>query len=238
MGINFHKFDEGKTRIDSAEAMYDVVKEYGIIPFFENVVPGYSVEELTAPQYWFDGEDDMLGPWDWKIELVRSGDIAYGKFLLGGKAAFATVPLYRELMNYRRSLEKYRPKDAMQQAAYDFILKNGSASVKDLRLALGLTKGRVDAILARLQMDTLVITGDIERVYRGPELKYNGWQHSSFCTPDALFADDDDIPFFAAARKKTVAVSHTPEESYRILSARIKEIAPAADDRDISRILG
>ena len=70
---------------------------------------GWSIEEMTAPGCWFTDEEEggTLGPWDWKIEAVREGDIAYGKYL-GGKAAFATVEWYRELMNWRRSIPKYR----------------------------------------------------------------------------------------------------------------------------------
>jgi hypothetical protein len=96
-------------KIDSPERMIEVIREYGIIPFFRCGVPGWSIEEMTAPGCWFTDEENggTLGPWDWKIEAVREGDIAYGKFL-GGKAAFATVEWYRELMNWRRSIPKYR----------------------------------------------------------------------------------------------------------------------------------
>ncbi|MCQ2136924.1 MAG: hypothetical protein MJY67_08425 [Bacteroidales bacterium] len=93
-------------RLSSAEMMVAAIRHYGIIPFFKNGIEGWSIEELTAPDFWFFSSD-QLGPWDWKIDVVREGDIAYGKFL-GGKAAFATVEFYRHLMNYRRSLPKYR----------------------------------------------------------------------------------------------------------------------------------
>ena len=98
-----------KRVIDSPERMIGVIREYGIIPFFRCDVNGWSIEEMTAPGCWFTDEEDggTLGPWDWKIEAVREGDIAYGKYL-GGKAAFATVEWYRELMNWRRSIPKYR----------------------------------------------------------------------------------------------------------------------------------
>lgn len=90
------------------ESMLAAVKKNGIIPFFKVGVPGWSIEEQTAPGYWFwEDEAESLGPWDWKVDVVQSGEIAYGKFL-GGKAAFATVEFYRELMNLRRSLPKYR----------------------------------------------------------------------------------------------------------------------------------
>ena len=51
----------------------------------DNAIPGYSVEEHTLPEFWFT--EEQLGPWDWKIDCVQSGEIAYGKFLWGRKAA-------------------------------------------------------------------------------------------------------------------------------------------------------
>lgn len=93
------------TNIDSLESMIRAIQEIGIIPFSKNAVTGWSVQESTDPDFWFTSSD-QLGPWDWKIEAVREG-IVYGKFI-GGKSAFATVEAYRHLMNWRRSLPKYR----------------------------------------------------------------------------------------------------------------------------------
>mgnify|MGYP004448010917 FL=1 len=95
--------------IDSPESMTLLIREVGIIPFTKNTIPGWSVEEQIAPGYWpWDSEaGDELGPWDWKIDVLHEGDIAYGKFIRN-KAAFATVGWYRHLMNWRRSQPKYR----------------------------------------------------------------------------------------------------------------------------------
>lgn len=95
--------------IDSPESMAALIRAAGIIPFVRNTIPGWSVEEMTAPGYWpWDSEaGDELGPWDWKIEVIAEGDIAYGKFIRN-KAAFATIDWYRHLMNWRRSLPIYR----------------------------------------------------------------------------------------------------------------------------------
>ena len=93
--------------IDSPEAMVAAIRHFGILPFFRCGIPGWSVEECTAPGCWFFEDDAILGPWDWKIDAVREGDIAYGKFL-GGKAAFATAAWYKELMNWRRSQPRWR----------------------------------------------------------------------------------------------------------------------------------
>lgn len=89
--------------------MSAAIRTVGIVPFVHNTIPGWSIEELTAPGCWFmdDDAEGVLGPWDWKIEVIAEGDIAYGKFIRN-KAAFATVEWYRHLMNWRRSQPRYR----------------------------------------------------------------------------------------------------------------------------------
>jgi hypothetical protein len=71
--------------VNGPERLVAVVKACGLIPFFENPIEGFSVEEMTPAEHWFDSES--LGPWDWKIDAVQTGVIAYGKFLWNGKAA-------------------------------------------------------------------------------------------------------------------------------------------------------
>ena len=93
------------TNVNSPESMIQAIKEIGIIPFSKNSIPGWSIQEITDPDFWFT-TSDQLGPWDWKVEAVREG-IVYGKFV-GRKSAFATEECYRHLMNWRRSLPKYQ----------------------------------------------------------------------------------------------------------------------------------
>ena len=223
------------TPIKSPESMLDTVRALGIVPFFVNSIPGYSVEELTEGGLWFD--DITLGPWDWKIHLVQSGEIAYGKFLLGGKSAFATIPWYMELVNYRRSLPKYTP-EGIQKQVLDFISSHGSATVRELRREFGLKKNQVDTILTKLENQTRVVIGDIIRVYRGEDLHYNGWQTASFCTPDDLFAQD--TPSFGPLKAGPAFTTprHSPAESYGLLRRHILSLAPEATDKQIQTLLG
>ena len=220
--------------------MLETILEMGMVPFFENAIPGYSIEEMTPRSNWFDGQEDLcLTPWDWKIPCVQSGDIAYGKFLMGGKAAFATVEWYRELRNYRQAQKTYQP-DAAQQQILDYLAQNGSIGIKEVRGLLGVKKGQADAIMTRLQMQCRVVTGDITRVYRGVDLHYNGWQVSSFCTPEALFepAPFAAIPGFPFADEVSLDVDHSPKESYARLHEKIRSLAPEATDKQIARLLG
>lgn len=242
MSIGHHAGNRVRPTVVSPETMYRAISELGIVPFFENVVPGYSIEELTPPQYWFDGDDGAaLGPWDWKIECVQSGDIAYGKFLLGGKAAFATVEWYRELLNWRRSLPKYQP-SADGKRILDFLSVNGSISIKQVRGLLGVKKSAADAAISRLQLQCRVVTGDIQRVYRGEDLHYNGWQTSSFCTPEALFEADSfpgapaGFPFGGPAL--SLHVDHSPQESYQRLVTQLRGIVPGITDKQLQKLLG
>ena len=223
----------------SAETMLNAIEALGIVPFFENPILGYSIEEMTPRENWFDGQEDLrLTPWDWKIPCVQSGDVAYGKFLWGGKAAFATVEWYAELMNWRRSQAKYRPLPD-QQRVLDYLAEHGSIGIKEIRALLGVKKSAADALITKLQMQCRVVTGDIARVYRGPDLHYNGWQVSSFCTPESLFCADalpgpGGFPFGEA---RTLEVDHSPDESQKRLVEHVREIAPQATEKQILKML-
>ena len=236
MSIARHAGTVPGPKVVSPETLIEAIRAFGIIPFFENPIPGYSVEELTPATYWFDGEEDSLGPWDWKIDAVQSGDIAYGKFLWGGKAAFATLGWYRELLNWRRSLPKYKP-DAKGRKILKYLDEHGSVGIKEIRLLFGIKKNAADTLVRKLQMQTRLVTGDIQRIYRGPDLHYNGWQTSSFCTPEDLFETEGESfgPF--QTEGFSLKVHHSPAESLRRLTEHIKEIAPSASDEAILKML-
>lgn len=192
--------------IDCWERMAEVIREVGFIPLFRCSVDGWSIQDRTAVRFWFEDEDGDLGPWDWKVDVVREGDIAYGKFL-GGKAAFATREWYAHLMNWRRSIPKYRMAEGKRfkavtksdkvmkkysPAALSAIRQAGSMGSKELRMicsALGepVKKNTMDSVMAFLQMGTWSVVGDIQRVFNGPDLSYKGWQIASNTTPEALF---------------------------------------------------
>ncbi len=244
--------------IDCSEAMIAAVRQLGVVPLFRCGVHGWSIEEQTAPGFWFT-EGDELGPWDWKVEVVREGDIAYGKFL-GGKAAFATREWYALLCDARRSLPRYRMalgepfpaktkyEQEMQRLspmALQAIRAQGSCNTGELRAACGgVKKNVIDSVLQYLQMGTWCLTGDITRVYRGPDLHYNGWQKASYTTPEALFGTaqgEVSGPSWAkrfeqeAQRPKRAQLS--PEAARSAIIDHILEIVPAAERRAVEKMI-
>lgn len=222
-------------KVTSPETMLATIRRLGIVPFFANHIPGYSIEELTPPDQWISHE--TLGPWDWKVDVVNSGEIMYGKFLCGGKSAFATIRWYRELMNWRRAQEKYRP-EGMQRMVVEAIAREGGMTSKQLRSLCGLKKSAMDALMTKLQMATQVVIGNIERVYNGPTLSYKGWQHASFCRPDELL--DEPVFFFGGKTPHPVrpAATASPEASWEALAEHIRSLVPDLSEKVLVKLLG
>ncbi len=234
MSIAQHKGNPFGVRVIDSLSMLEAIKTFGIIPFFENQVQGFSIEEMTPPGSWFTDED--LGPWDWKVDVVQSGEIVYGKFLCGGKAAFATPEWYAHLRNWRLSQDKYKP-TAEGRKVLRLIEKGGSCVSRQVRELLKVKKSKSDSVLAALMNGTRLIIGDIQRVYKGPNLEYKGWQTASYCTPESLFERpaEEFGPWHIGG--STLKCGCSPEESYSKLKSHIKELFSEATEKQIDIII-
>lgn len=243
--------------VNSPESMIAVIRKFGILPLFKSSIPGWSIEDLTAPGCWFDTEG-VLGPWDWKIDAVREGDIAYGRFI-GGKAAFATMEWYGHLMNWRRSLPRYRMAlgeeykavtntEKIEQAYGPAILSavkaEGEIRAEGLRRICS-KKSVYDSVARYLQMGTWLVVGDIQRVYRGPNLTYSGWQRSSLTTPDELFGaahTEASAPSWARMFEQETGPGAlkpdcTPEESREKIIFHILQNEPQAGRETLLKLI-
>ena len=228
MSIAQHKGNPFGIKVTDSLSMLEAIKTCGIIPFFENPVTGFSIEEMTPPGSWFTDED--LGPWDWKVDVVQSGEIVYGK------AAFATPEWYAHLRNWRLSQEKYKPTTEGRKVL-KLIEKEGSCVSRQVRELLNVKKSKSDSVLANLMNGTRLIIGDIQRVYKGPNLEYKGWQTASYCTPESLFERpaEDFGPWHIGG--STLKCDCTPEESYSKLRNHIKELFPEATEKQLDKII-
>ncbi|MCR5463990.1 MAG: hypothetical protein K6F06_05620 [Bacteroidales bacterium] len=234
MSIAQHKGNPFGIKVTDSLSMLEAIKTCGIIPFFENPVTGFSIEEMTPPGSWFTDED--LGPWDWKVDVVQSGEIVYGKFLCGGKAAFATPEWYAHLRNWRLSQEKFKPTTEGRKVLR-LIEKEGSCVSRQVRELLNVKKSKSDSVLANLMNGTRLIIGDIQRVYKGPNLEYKGWQTASYCTPESLFERpaEDFGPWHIGG--STLKCYCSPEESYSKLRNHIRGLFPEATEKQLDKII-
>ena len=121
--------------IDSALELERQVLQDGFLPFFRCGIPGFSIEERTAPEYWFSDEE---GPWEWKGPVIREGHCAYGKFF-NKKAGYVSLEWLPHLANYRRSRRYAKDEDtaALDDVVLQTIDAEGGATVKELRRLLG-----------------------------------------------------------------------------------------------------
>ena len=79
--------------VRTKEDLISLVNEIGFLPFFENKVTGWSLEEHIAPQAWYGGEwtGKINWPaWEWKGEVAKDRQLVYGKFF-AGKAGFVSL---------------------------------------------------------------------------------------------------------------------------------------------------
>ena len=138
---------------------------------------------------------------------------------------------------------EYALQQGPQTAVMDYVNEHGSISVKEVRALLGVKKSAADALLTRLQMQCRLVIGDLVRVYRGADLHYSGWQVASFCKPEDLAGSGGGFPgapagFPFASENDSLECSHSPSESYNILSAHITELTGETSSSLIAKILG
>ena len=149
--------------IHTIEQLVDVVDQIGFIPFFQNDIPGYSIEDLAPPEMMFVKGTE--GPWEWREELAQTKACVYGK-LFAGRTGFISLAWFPDFANYRRDgydfdarwdddLASYREK-----RLYDLIEQHGSCPSPELRRIAGVEKGKsssFESAMTRLQMRTYIL---------------------------------------------------------------------------------
>ena len=88
-------------------------------------------------------------------------------------------------------------------------------------------------------MGCRLVTGDIQRVYRGPDLEYKGWQTASFCTPESLF-DTSEIAKLLNLdlRSASLDTGHSHRQARQRLAAHIRTLVPDITDPQLTRLIG
>lgn len=199
----------------SASDLEARVLKLGFLPFFRNPVRGFSIEEMVDPRLWFSEEE---GPWEWKGQVIRNLNCAYGKFF-NGKAGYISLDWFPDFANHRRALHPVTSTAAdpetgiSEKMILDTVRAHESLLSKELKDLCGLTskrrrrsfdlidtleptpvaknrrRGGLEPALTGLQMSSRIVIADFEyNISRSGE-PY-GWGIARYTTPEALYGEE------------------------------------------------
>jgi len=223
--------DLSTTEVHDCAEMMDLIGQVGLLPLLDSGVPGFSADEMVAPECRYVRLDDggwEWPLWHWKGPLVTEGGFAYGKFF-DGKAGFVTMEWWPDLCNWRRSRHPMPDDESVERAILEVLQLNGRMITRELRAACGFDgpkmRSRFDSYVTRLQMACRVVTEDF--VY--PQDKHGnryGWGWALLNTPEHLLG------------REACQCHRSPEESHERLVAYLRSLLPKATDRQIERLVG
>ena len=220
------------SKLRSADDIIQLVQEIGFLPFFENDIKGFSIEENCPSELWFS--DDADGPWEWKGPIIRSGKCVYGKFF-NRKAGYVSLEWFPDFANYRRDgydfdaryddgLASYKDK-----GVYNTIEENGTILSKELKKICNYRKGGnkgFDTVITRLQMQTYVNIADF--VYMQDKLgRTYGWGVAKYSIPEELFGYET----------VTSAYKREPQESKKRLIAHLSQVLSDASESQLLKLV-
>jgi len=226
--------------VRTKQDLIDAVETFGIVPYFSNSIPGFSLEEHCDPSaLWSDTQDCS---WDWKGPVIRETNCAYGKFF-EKKAVYVSREWFPDLANYRRDgydfdaryddgLAKHQDKEL-----YDLIEQNCPILSRELRVMGNYayssrygksTEGKkgFDATITRLQEQCYVVISDF--VYTiDKQGNRRGWGVAEYSTPEHWFGVDFTEMVYA----------REPEESYERLFQHLRDLNPQVSEEALRKFL-
>lgn len=230
-----------KRPLESSTDVEERCLELGFLPFFRCGIPGFSIEEMIAREYWFTDEE---GAWEWKGPIIREGHCAYGKFF-NRKAGFVSRAWLPDWINYRRSRPLAPNEDtaALDDVVMQVILAEGSATIQELRHLLGFARGRkrrtapaagseeypeeekiaLDPILTRLQMEARLVIADFEYAVDRHGNPY-GWGMARYAAPETLYGP--------------LPAEGTPAESFERIRDHFRRMFPEEPESRLRKLIG
>lgn len=227
-------------RLKTADDLLFLIRKIGFLPLFSNGISGFSAEEHTTPESWWNG-DFTTDPWEWRIVLSSHPEIAYGKFF-DKKAGFIHKDFFPVFANYRRNgydfdaladegLASVRSKKIM--GAFDLNDEAVGKEIMSIELkeTAGFGKGggekNFNGILTELQMQTYLIDSAFrQRVNKKGE--FYGWHLAALETPETKWG----YTFVSAG------YGEEPVASWERIVERVYRFFPAADEKAVRKVLG
>ena len=211
--------------------LIDLLEVWGVVPFFRNALPGFSVEEFCPPELWFT---DRPGPWEWKGPVIREAGAAYGKFFRK-KAAWVRRDLFFHFANFRRDGYDFdaRFDDGLaslkEKKLYDLAAAHGPALSTRLRAMGGYGargKGEFESVSAALQSEGYLLCHDFVYSLDKKGRPY-GWGVAELATPEAHYGED-----FARAVYKV-----PPAKSGELLTEAVLRAVPGIGRNEAERFI-
>lgn len=228
--------------IASKEQLERAALRFGMLPFFANRIPGFSVQEMAAPGMLFGETRDDYGCWEWKGPVIQEQTTAYGKFF-NRKAGFVSLDLLPDFLNYRRAAYPVKP-DSTEQMILDIIRENEGLSSTELKRIIFGTPSRkrkpedlveameyvrpkrhsIEGPLQRLQMGGWLLIADFEYKLTARGDRY-GWGVAVYSTPEIWF------------ERSFLETDRTPSESLDFLVDTLSAKLPGATRHLIASLL-
>ena len=223
-----------KDCLHSPDDLLALVLKVGFLPLFSNCIPGFSVEEHTPSEDWWQ-DDPATDPWAWRHVLAPNPLVAYGKFF-DKKAGFVSREWFPRFANYRRDGYDYeglyedgkmnsRCRRIMDVLEPDEDAAGLALLSCDIRKRAALEKG-FEGALTELQMKSFLIMSGF-RQKRNRRGEAYGWLVAELSTPETKWGYD-----------AVNSLHEKPEASWERIREQVKKHYPAAGDRDIQKVLG
>lgn len=224
----------GNFLIQSKSDLIELINEYGFLPFFENSIEGFSIEEHITPDCWWHSDTGEWSAWEWKGPVIRGTGCAYGKFF-EKKACYISPEWFADFANYRRDgydfdarfddgLAAYRDK-----RLYDLVADNAPIISKKLKELGNYKKGGekgFDTVMNRLQAQCYVTISDFVYMKNKRGEPY-GWGVAEYSTPET----------FMGSGFKSKVYQRSPEESYERILNHFRELFPNTDIKHIKKFI-
>ena len=222
--------------IHTVEEAIDYINEIGFLPLFRNEIPGFSLEERTAPQYWWS-EDVERDPWVWREIIARSGRLAYGKFF-DKKAGFISKKWLPVFANHRRDGYDFDAlyEDGKAPLKHKKIMENFMEENRDLRILSNELKVKAgfgkdgdkgfEGAITTLMMQLYLCNCDFRKRKNKKGQEY-GWNVAEYAAPEHLWGYD----------VVTASYMEEPKASWQKIVEHMHDIYPIATDKQIRKVL-
>ncbi len=223
--------------IHTVEEAVEYINSIGFLPLFRNEIPGFSLEERTAPEFWWSG-DKRHDPWEWREIIARDGSLAYGKFF-NKKAGFISKEWLPLFVNFRRdgydfdALWDDEKASLRQKKIMDIFMSEDSEGEyysNDIKKKAGFGKEGdkgFEGIITGLQMQMYLCCRDF-RKRRNKKGEPYGWPVAIYSMPEHIFGRE----------LVTCAYSESAAASGKRIEQHIMDKYPIATRSGIKHLIG